>query len=214
MDTNLNQFNSIARGYDALASMIFGQTLRKAQCVHLNKLPQWATVLILGGGSGTILLDLFRIQPTCRVFYVEASSVMIALARKRIEGLEDFSVDFIHGTENDIPDKLLCDVVATGFFMDMFSAKRSEEIIHHVRKHLVKGGIWISTDFTNSSHRRHRVLLRLMYLFFRMVCKIEANKLPPWEEQLKKLIGNEVLSESFLSGFVKSAVYRYGTQGE
>lgn len=211
MDTNLNQFNSIARGYDTLASVIFGQTLRTAQCVHLNKIPQQATVLILGGGSGAILLDLFRIQPTCRVFYVEASSVMIALARKRIAGLERFSVNFVHGTENDLPDKLLCDVVITGFFMDMFSAERSEEIIHHVKKYLVKGGIWISTDFTNSSHRRHRVLLRLMYLFFRTACKIEANKLPPWEEQLRKVIGNEVRSESFLDGFVKSAVYRFHT---
>jgi tRNA (cmo5U34)-methyltransferase len=211
MDTNLNQFNSIARAYDALASVIFGQTLHTAQRVHLNKIPQLANVLILGGGSGAILLDLFRIQPTCRVFYVEASSVMIALARKRIECLEDFSVNFIHGTENDIPDKLLCDVVVTGFFMDMFSAERSEEIIHHVKKNLVKGGIWISTDFTNTSHRRHRMLLRLMYWFFRTVCKIEANKLPPWEEQLKKGIGKEELSESFLSGFIKSAVYRFDT---
>jgi ubiquinone/menaquinone biosynthesis C-methylase UbiE len=208
MDSSLNQFNRIAGSYDLLASLVFAGNIHKAQLTYLHLIPPQAKVLILGGGTGKILNDLFKLNPSAQVYYVEASDAMIERAKKNSEHFKTH-VHFIHGTANSIPDAIQFDVVITSFFLDMFSSPAMDDLIQQVAKSLERKSIWIVTDFVNSKKKLHQALLRMMYLFFRTFCGIEAQRLPDWENQLKNAGFGETKRELFYDGFIKSALYRY-----
>ena len=48
----MNGFNSIAPVYDALATLVFGRSIRNAQLCFLGDIGYRGKVLILGGGTG------------------------------------------------------------------------------------------------------------------------------------------------------------------
>jgi hypothetical protein len=91
----------------------------------------------------------------------------------------------------------------------MFSSSGMDDLIQQVAKSLERKSIWIVTDFVNSKRKLHRILLHMMYLFFRTFCGIEAQRLPDWENQLKNAGFRETTRELFYDGFIKSALYHY-----
>src|SRR5688572_28861247 len=103
MASRLNQFNGLARRYDRLAKIIFGNSLLEAQTAYLNEISSNANVLILGGGTGKLLTRLLNVNKSCSIWYIEASSMMIELARQHAKKANRAKVLFIHGTEDSIP---------------------------------------------------------------------------------------------------------------
>jgi tRNA (cmo5U34)-methyltransferase len=205
MASALNQFNSISAIYDAMVWLVFGSTLHKAQCHFIDAIPPRSKILIIGGGTGKFLKELLNQKPQSRVVYIESASEMIAIARKKAD--EDSRVTFIHGTQNSIPQNLNADVVITPFFLDLFSDESLKKAIDLLKASLGPHGIWIATDFTRSRKFSHRILLRLMYAFFRLATRIESKQLPSWEDQLLTL-GKQIEVKTFRGGFIKTAVYK------
>ena len=200
-----NNFDFIARAYDHLARLIFGKELMRAQCYFLDRVPPESDVLILGGGSGELLDNLIRQNPTCRIWYVEASIEMIELSKKRIEVVQ--KVFFIHGTENSIPEGQQFNVVITNFYLDLFNGESLIRVVQTVVPHLKDGAIWLVTDFVETGSIIHRILLRIMYRFFRVVSNIEASRLPDWSAELKKYV-RESDSMASRNGFIRSMIFR------
>lgn len=200
----LNGYNKIAIIYDWLANVVFGKSLRDSQRWYLSKIRSEDHVLVIGGGSGAILPDIFRAQPNVSVCYVDASSEMIRLAKEKISSAEQ--VTFIHGTTEDIPSTSF-DVIITNFFLDQFTEEELVPLINSPLKSLRSGGIWIATDFVETGRKSHQLLLKLMYVFFGFCTGISANKLPRWRCHLFE--AGLVLHEAkhFSKGFVTSAVY-------
>lgn len=212
---SLNSFNWLAGSYDLLVKMVFGGSLDKAQVVYLKDIPQGANVLILGGGTGYILMMLLKINPSCKVWYIEASTAMIKRAKKRASVIpEGVEVYFIHGTENSIPGQIKFDIVITNFFLDLFSPSTLESVIQKIKLSLVRHGKWFVCDFVTQNKFWQTVLLNLMYFFFKHTCSIESTKLPPWELKLKNAGLREMKSKMFLRSFVKSTVYLRGGVNE
>jgi tRNA (cmo5U34)-methyltransferase len=116
MESSLNQFNWIARFYDPLVKIVFGKHVVNAQTYYLSAIEANSKVLILGGGTGWILKYLHDVQPSSIIYYVEASSKMIALAKKNSAEFTS-RVHFIHGTENTIPSDLKFDMIVTNFYL-------------------------------------------------------------------------------------------------
>ncbi|HEY9047693.1 MAG TPA: class I SAM-dependent methyltransferase, partial [Ohtaekwangia sp.] len=69
-------FDSIAPVYDMLSRIVFGRSMVKSQRHFLKYIPAEASVLILGGGTGWIIQELFAVNNTCTIVYVEASQKM------------------------------------------------------------------------------------------------------------------------------------------
>src|SRR5579872_6146211 len=113
----LNEFDGISTIYDQLSQLVFGENLVESQKTFLKKIPNQSTILILGGGTGWILVELLKAQPNCEVWYIEASQKMISLSKEKTKS--DNRVHFIHGTEDQIPD-VKFDVVITNFYLDLF----------------------------------------------------------------------------------------------
>src|SRR5689334_10042004 len=97
-----NNFNAIAKFYDPLVKMIFGKSMFDAQTFYLKDIPLGAKVLILGGGTGWLLSELMKINPTCSIWYIESSSEMLSKSKHLSHGSRQL-IYFIEGTESSIP---------------------------------------------------------------------------------------------------------------
>lgn len=207
MKSTLNGFNRLASYYDRLKTMVFGQTIHDSQQWFLKSIPPGANVLILGGGSGEILPPLRRMNPDAVISFVDASSSMLGMAKKRIPEEDKQKLRFIHGTENDLDEGAAFDAIVTHFFLDLFPDHKLENLCNHLGERLRPGGLWVVSDFVDGG-ARDRAVLWLMYRFFRFTCGIEADRLPDWEGHLTASGLVEVSSKFFCKKFIKSGLYR------
>lgn len=199
----LNRFNVIAPFYDRLAAVVFGADILESQLCFLTEVPPHAKVLVLGGGTGKWLNELLRINPTCVVYYVDASSKMLAIAKSRCNSKGQ--VNFIHGTEESIPDEKY-EIVVTYFFVDLFDESKLDMLIRDIGEKLKVGGQWIVADFVRERNW-HRLLLGVMYAFFAFLRAVDTTKLPDWQEIFIQNNYQVQKSKSFFRNFIKSCVY-------
>lgn len=198
-----NGFDILAPLYDRMAWLVYGKSIRMAQLCFMHKIPDGASVLILGGGTGWFLRALMEQRPACRVLYVDSSVKMIDLARKACGA----AVTFVHGTEKSIPADSQFDVVVTHFFLDMFSNDGCRNLVARIKQHLSPDSLWLAADFFDGGKWWHHLLLRLMYAFFRAFCGIEARTLPDWHGALA---GGHLRAQNerfFYRGFIRSSAY-------
>ncbi|HET9486104.1 MAG TPA: class I SAM-dependent methyltransferase [Chryseosolibacter sp.] len=207
MKSDLNRFNWLSRNYDSLTKLVFGKAIFESQVHFLPLIKPGARVLILGGGSGELLLSLGRGNPHCQVCYVEASSGMLALARKKTAGKFTENVQFIHGTEESIPEGVIFDAAITNFFLDLYPEDRLLGLCRQVIPKLHDGGLWLVSDFVDGGRWWHRIMLWLMYRFFVLTCRIEATRLPAWNYLLSLSGMRQREVKLFFGEFIKSAVY-------
>lgn len=206
MSDSLNHFNWIAPHYDAVSRLVFGRAIFNSQAWALNSIPGGSAVLVLGGGSGAILPLLNRMSPACRIWYVEASSEMLARARATVGDRAKDNITFIHGTEAAIPDRQF-DAIITNFLLDLYPDAEVQVICDILSPKLKTGGLWLASDFVDGGKWWHGVMLWLMYRFFILTCHIKASRLPGWERRILSAGMTEITSRMFYRGFIKSAVY-------
>jgi ubiquinone/menaquinone biosynthesis C-methylase UbiE len=202
----MSNFNAVASFYDRLAEMVFGGAIKRAQTAYLETISPGANVLILGGGTGWILMELFAINPTCKVWYIDASSRMIDLAKRTVQDSKHHVI-FIHGTEDSIPPAGSIDVVITNFYLDLFPPASCDKVIQKISTAMHAKSIWLIADFDDTTWW-HGVILRVMYIFFRMTTGIEASSLCNWRKLMERNGFQVKESTEFFRGFIKSAVFR------
>ena len=204
-EAQLNGFDIVAGIYDRLARLLYGKSIVVSQLHFLNEIPGNSRVLILGGGTGWILEELLVRKPRCKVWYVDASKKMIALAQKRVSAQRE--VHFIHGSEKSLPKEILFDAVVTNFYLDLFTEASLAEVITSVKDNLHRQALWLVTDFVDGGKWWQRSLLKMMYLFFGTVSGIEARSLPAWDKALVNAGLAEIRSAFCYRGFIKSVIY-------
>jgi ubiquinone/menaquinone biosynthesis C-methylase UbiE len=196
-------FDLLAPIYDSLACLVFGRTIHDSQVWFLDRVAPNSTVLILGGGTGWLLEELLNRCPTAIVYYIEASSKMIEKSRQR--NLRN-SVHFILGTEESIPSDLTFDIVITNFYVDLFPTSSLNKIIKEIHSHTTASSTWVVTDFVNEKWW-HRWMLKIMYFFFRIVCRIEGSHLPEWPKAIYNQGWKEVDSKRWYRNFIISTIW-------
>jgi len=202
----LNSFDRIAFIYDFLAKLVFGKSLINSQKYFLDKIGDGSKVLILGGGSGWLLAELLKIKSNCEVWYTDASEKMILFSKSKIE--TGYIVHFIHGTEQDIPLSIKYDVVITNFYLDLFTDHQLADVVIKIQSSLESGAHWIITDFVNNRKWWQRMMLKIMYWFFRITCGLESRQLPEWNKAMENAGVKEIESKYFYKGFIKTAFFR------
>ena len=201
-----SDYNNAAWFYDALAHIVFGKTINKSQTCFLETIIPGSSILIVGGGTGWILDEITR-QQSCglQIVFVEKSSKMIKTARKRLTGSNQ--VIFIHeAIENSLLDKSF-DMVITSFLFDSFSISTINTVFKRLEAKLRPGGIWLYSDFLASKKLWHKLLLNIMYFFFKVVCNIEADNLPDLDLQFKKYDLDLINEKRFYGNFITGRIY-------
>ncbi len=201
----LNGFDKIAWLYDPLARLLFGDRLMRAQSALLHHIKPKSRVLILGGGTGAIVVELLKKQPDCQITFVDASQAMLRRARQRL-GLRS-NIEYIHGTEASIPSREPYTVVITPFYLDMFTEEQLMIVVPQIHAHLSASAVWLVADFCSKETLWQRVQLAVMYRFFRMTTGIAANTLPDWNKSLKEN-GWTKLESKPIDRFIEAAIFR------
>ncbi len=200
-----NDFDKLAFIYDQLARLVFGKSMVESQKHFLNAIPEGSRILILGGGTGWILMELLKIKKEMSVCYIEASAKMIDIAKARLN--RDERIQFIHGTESDIPSDSQFDFIITNFYLDLFTNESLKIVIGKIGNSLAPQGKWIATDFT-SNQWWHRVMLKVMYFFFNVTCNIESKKLPEWSKEFQAISAKQLDSKKFYGGFIQTTIFQ------
>lgn len=209
LSSNDQKFDRLSWIYDFLVRLVFGNSLRKAQCHFLSELPELGTVLIMGGGNGWILEEISNRRPGLKIFYVEASKEMLKRAKKRAVKNK---VEFIHGNEQMIPAEIQYDVLITPFFLDLFGPVRLLATVSLLDQSINRTGMWLFTDFHIPEKGLSKIfgkwLIYVMYRFFRLLCRIDARKLPDFDQAFEIANYKATKSHFFYVGTIRSLVLR------
>lgn len=199
-------YNNSAWFYDRLSRLVYGRALINAQVYLLQYVPAGAEVLIAGGGTGWILEELTKVHPTgLQITYVEVAADMMALSKKRKAGSN--KVVFINDAVENVNPHTNFDVVITPFLFDNFTEETTEKVFNHLHNLIKAGGLWLNADFQLTNKWWQSLLLRSMFLFFKILCNIEASKLPDVDSQFKLHGYKSVEERTFFGDFMISNVY-------
>lgn len=196
-----NDFDSVAGYYDWLARLVFGRAIDRSQEAFVKAIPAGARLVILGGGTGRILDYLSLNRPDIIVTFVDASERMLARAKRR-QPIP--TIEFIHGTEDSLPEGRF-DVAMAPFFLDMFPEEKMLTVVEKVSSRLLEGGQWIVADFVTPNRWWQRLLLAIMYTFFRRTTNLMSRELPDWTTVLANRGWEKKESIRFYAGFIEAA---------
>lgn len=202
-------YDAIAGIYDWLAAIAFGKALRKAQLYLVQYIPAGAKVLVAGGGTGWILEEIAKVHSEgLQIDYLDISEKMIALAKKRNAG--NNTVHFLSQSASEAFSGNDYDVILTPFFFDNFKENTMRGIFEKLHQKLKAGGVWLYADFQVQGRYKllQKMMLSVMYTFFRATCNIEANKLPDVKGQFASHGYFAVAANTWKGSFIASVVYR------
>jgi SAM-dependent methyltransferase len=141
-------------------------------------------VLVYGEGNGRFLVELCRRFPEAQVTVVEASKVMIELARARLRraGLAGAKVEFIHADALKWqPTVAAFDLIVTCFFLDCFREDQLQQLVPAIASAATTDAQWLHADFqiAPAGFRRmcSRVIVGMLYAFFRCATRLSAHEL-------------------------------------
>lgn len=198
-------FDLVAPFYDRLAWLAFGRALIKAQEWGIDQVRSGSRVLLLGGGTGATLPYLLARQPA-HIWYVEASSAMLARARQRTQPAAP--ITFMVGTEADVPDHELFDVILLPFVLDLYPADTLQVRMLPLLLHrLSPEGQLIVTDFDQPSTYWQRAYMWLMLRFFNVTANIAVQQWVNWPAALRQAGLTERTGRSFRGGQVRSSCW-------
>jgi len=178
-------FDGIARCYRSLEKIAFGQGLQRCRVAFLDVIDPPRRALILGEGNGKFLCELLRVCPEVEVDCIDASAIMLRLARRRVRNkvpTGETRVRFLH---QDILAWVApsdhYDLLVTHFVLDCFRQQQLADIVAKLAHAATDPATWLIADFcipTKGIPRmRARLLLAIMYRFFRATASIDATEL-------------------------------------
>ncbi len=211
-------FDRVAWCYDALAALVFGSSLRRAQRAALAGLPAGAPhVLVLGGGTGWVLGEVLRRRPRATVLYLEASGPMLARAAARLRRMGPDAagqVEFRLGTEARLGPAEQFDTLVTFFVLDCFPLPALGPALARLAAARHPAAPWLLADFRQPRRAWQRALLGAMYGFFGAVAALRIRRLPDLHGALAGLGLRPAGQTFFFGGAVEGTVFRPTGPGE
>ena len=204
-------FDSVAWCYDALAGLVFGGSLRRAQRAALAGLPAGAPcVLVLGGGTGWVLTEVLRRCPRATVLYLEASGPMLARAmghlRRTAPGAAG-QVEFRRGTEAMLGPSEQFDALVTFFVLDCFPLDVLGPALDRLAAARRPTAPWLLADFCRPRYGWQRALLGAMYRFFGAVAALQTRQMPDLHAALGERGLHSAQQAFFFGGAIEGTVF-------
>jgi ubiquinone/menaquinone biosynthesis C-methylase UbiE len=202
-----NNYDNAAWFYDRLSRLVFGKSIINAQVYLLEYITPASNILIVGGGTGWILDEITKLHPTggLKITYVELSAKMMALSRKRNIGAND--VKFINAAVENVQLPQAFDVVITPFLFDNFSRATAHRVFNNINSSLQPNGLWLYADFEPTGKMWQKMLLKIMHTFFKVLCGIEATKLPDVKHFFTDQRYKPVNSKAIFGDFIRATIY-------
>lgn len=207
-------FQAVAGIYDSLAEVVFGTSIKDAQRVYLDTIPEDSRVLVIGGGTGWILKDLLRTGRCRSITFVETAPAMLTKAKRVVDGIDEnkTKIDFIQGSVSSLQPLKRYETVLVFFLLDLYSDKEAMQIMQEISAHLEPNGICLFADFDPKSQRYipywQKFLLELMFHFFSLTTNLKNKKLPQYSRIFEEAGFTCIQSCLFYGSFIRSSVYQ------
>jgi len=172
-------FDRLAPFYQAMERITAGGRLQRCRVAFLDEIPPPRKVLITGEGRGAFLAELMEQFPAAEVMVVDSSARMLAFAKAKAVGDR---VEFVHADVMDwAPENGGFDLIVTHFFLDCFTACDLGVLVPRLADWAAPDANWLLADFEIApkglARWRSRLILNLLYRFFRITCGLKAEAL-------------------------------------
>lgn len=177
-------FDRLAPHYRWMELLLAGRKLQRARTRWLGELNRARRVLLVGEGNGRFLAACAHRLPQARFICIDASAAMLREARERWQrnGGQNGDAEFVHA---QLPDAQLptegFDSIVTHFFLDCFPEPLLEAVIAALARAAKPQARWLAADFCEAprglARVRSRIILWLMYRFFRIATRLPAHRL-------------------------------------
>ncbi|MES2427997.1 MAG: class I SAM-dependent methyltransferase [Bacteroidota bacterium] len=202
-----SNYDNSAWFYDNLSKVFYGDALIKAQVYLLQFIKPNSNILIAGGGTGWILEEITHIHPSgLNITYVEISAKMMELSMKRSVG--NNTITYINKPVEDTELSETFDLIITPFLFDNFKEETLQTVFNHLHNHLKPDGLWLNIDFQLTGKWWQNVLLKTMFIFFKLICGIETSVLPDIEKKFGQCGYTRIAQKTFYGDFILSKAYR------
>jgi ubiquinone/menaquinone biosynthesis C-methylase UbiE len=202
-------YDKIAKNYDLISRLVFGKALVEAQVCLLKYVSEGSRILIVGGGTGWILEEFAKVHSQgLKIDYIESSAKMITLSKQRNYGANE--INFINFAVEHYTTEEKYDVIMTPFFFDNFRLDKCREIFTKLDSFLKNDGVWLYVDFVydeNNGQLWQKILLKLMYFFFRVTTRIETQELISMNQFFDPLY-YKMAEISHYHNFIKSIAFK------
>ena len=173
-------FDRLAPFYRAMEFFTAGGKLQRCRTAFLGEIPVPSRILLAGEGHGRTLAAVVKKFPDAQIVVVDSSAGMLEVARAN--GPTGDRVEFVLAdllTWEAQPGSF--DLIVTNFFLDCFPADQLPVVVSNLAKVATPQASWLLADFQVAegpvAGLRSKVILALLYAFFRVVCGLEAEKL-------------------------------------
>jgi SAM-dependent methyltransferase len=177
-------FNLIARPYRFLEYLTLGPALERCRTHFLPTLLTRKDALLLGDGDGRFLAQLLAANPALEADAVDTSHTMLQLLRQRCAAATPDAATRLQTHQTGALNFNLTqtyDLIVTHFFLDCLSQPDLEALIDRLIPHLQPGALWLISDFRippNALRLPARLLVRALYLVFRLLTGLHTTRLP------------------------------------
>lgn len=217
MRTPESGFDFLAPVYDILQRMFFGTKLVKAQAHFLRSVPKADSVLVVGGGTGKILVEMLKNANGKKYHYIDISKKMIRSTKRQVRRYRKKTP----ATSNQASITYLCvpvgraalkkyDLIVTPFVLDCCTDAELAILIPNIAKSLTPHGLWVFTDFHIPSGLAGyfaRAMIRFLYFCFNTFCELERTSLPDFEKYFRSAGLVTSREKLYLGGTVITRIY-------
>ncbi|MES2277835.1 MAG: class I SAM-dependent methyltransferase [Bacteroidota bacterium] len=202
-----SNYDNAAWFYDRLSRIIYGKALITAQTAFLYLIPANSNILIAGGGTGWLIEAISKLHPSgLNITYVELSEKMMALSKKRNTGAN--TVIYINAPIEEASLQAGFDVIITPFLLDSLSPATFDKVFNTLDSLLKTTGIWLNTDFQLTGKWWQPILLKCMYIFFRMIGCVENVELPLIKQRFNRNGYQPQKEQTFFGEFIAATIYK------
>jgi ubiquinone/menaquinone biosynthesis C-methylase UbiE len=164
----------IAEHYWWIERLGMGGALERRRRWFLPEIQTSRRALVLGDGDGRFLRELLQRNSSVRADYVDLSRRMLELARGKA-GAERVEYRLGDARTLEFPQEEY-DLIATHFFFDCFEAGELDVLIGRITGAAKPGARWVVSEFC-VSNMAARLLVRALYLFFRITTGLKTRNL-------------------------------------
>ncbi len=207
-------FDKIARPYRWLEYLTLGKTLESCRLHFLPQLLDRRHALVLGDGDGRFLAQLLKHNPSLRADAVDSSAVMLQLLRQRCEATSPNTGGRLCTYHQDAltsPLKDSYDLIVTHYFLDCLTQPELNTLITRIAPALSPGALWLISDFrvpTGPMRLPAKLLIRSLYLAFRLLTGLRTTHLPDHVTPLKKSGLTRISHQHRLAGLLTTELWR------
>jgi ubiquinone/menaquinone biosynthesis C-methylase UbiE len=203
-------FDRIARPYRWLEYLTFGKALQNCRTHFLSELHGRRNALIIGDGDGRFTSQLLTTNPSIEVLAIDTSATMLNLLRRRctsnssrLRTIQQNALDHIPSSSTDL--------IVTHFFLDCLSQPELDTLINRITPNLTPGTLWVISDFRipeGPLRLPAKLLIRTLYLGFRLITALRTNQLPDHTTPLIRAGLIRTHQQTRLAGLLTTELWR------